>query len=250
MPSPTSATLSGPAFGSFGVLSSNFIVTLNQPADPGGVVVTVTDSVGGDTVTTSPFTIASGATTGTFKITPSTYGDRSISIATSPSLTIINSPRTYSSRPSAATLSGPTSLTCAVASSNYLVALNAFAGTGGIPFTVTSSEGSDTITSSSFTIPAGSNTANFTVTPTTCGSRTISISTTTSGITIIGSPITATVPCNCPDDAGTVSRSQGWSTVSSTCPDAFSVSLTTTPVTVWAKELYCTSSALSFTITE
>lgn len=101
---PTTATLSGPTSGTVGVASTNFTITLDQAAESGGVSCVITDSVGGDTVTTSPVVISSGNTTGTFTITPSTTGDRNITLTSatkqspqSGTLTVAGSPITYNS---------------------------------------------------------------------------------------------------------------------------------------------------------
>lgn len=48
---PTTATLSGPTSGTVGVASTNFTITLDQPAEAGGVDCVITDSAGGDTIT-------------------------------------------------------------------------------------------------------------------------------------------------------------------------------------------------------
>jgi hypothetical protein len=93
---PTTATLSaGSTSGPVNTPSSAFTITLDHPVQSGNVVVTVTDSVGGDTVTTSPVTIATGQSMGTFTITPTTTGARPISITTSPVLTYAGTPITY-----------------------------------------------------------------------------------------------------------------------------------------------------------
>jgi len=78
-------------------------LTLDQEALTGGVVITPTSTVSGDTfqatsgggnVTT--ITIPSGSTTGTFYLTTSnTTGNRSIGVTTSPILTYSGSPVTY-----------------------------------------------------------------------------------------------------------------------------------------------------------
>jgi hypothetical protein len=251
MPSPTTATLTGPSGGDYLVVSTNFTVTLDQPADPGGVIVTVTDSIAGDTITSTPFTIPAGSTTGTFTITPSTYRDRNISILTVPALAHPGSPRGYAVLPTTIALTGPASINCGVASSNYTATLqDGPAGVGGIEVTVTDSVGGDTITTSPFTIPAGSTTGTFTVNPTTCGNRTISI-TTNKGL-LTGSPVVSSVPCNCPDDAAPVpvNRSQAWTSGTVVCPPTFSVAVSVTPSALYAKDLYCTTAALSMTITE
>lgn len=92
---PTTATLSGPSTSVVGSASSNFTITLDQPAQSGGVSCVVTSSGGGDTITTSPVVIAQGVSTGTFTITASASGARTITLAsTTPSLTIAGSPIT------------------------------------------------------------------------------------------------------------------------------------------------------------
>ncbi len=96
MPAPTTATLSGPASGLVGAVSGNFAITLDQPAQSGGVSCPISSSVGGDTITSTPVVIASGQSTGAFTITPSTVGSRNITLgATTPSLTVAGSPKAY-----------------------------------------------------------------------------------------------------------------------------------------------------------
>jgi len=97
---PTTATLSGPFSGPVNAASSNFTVTLDQPAQSGGVSCPVASSVGGDTITSTPVVIVSGQTTGAFTITPRALngigGVRYITLgATTPSLTIAGSPIAY-----------------------------------------------------------------------------------------------------------------------------------------------------------
>lgn len=250
MPSPTSATLSGPVSGECNQASTDFTVTLDQPADTGGVVVTVTSTVGGDTITSTPFTIAAGVSSGTFKLTPSSGGNRDISISTAPTLTVVNSPWTYLAKSPPVVLSGPSSGDCSIASTNFTVSLTRPACTGGTLVTVTSSDGSDVITPSSFTIAAGTTTGTFTVTPNTCGNRTISIATSPVAVATTGSPKTYGSNCACPDNAGTVNRSQAWTKGTVVCGDAFSVVASVTPSTIQAKDLYCGTSTLSMTFTE
>jgi hypothetical protein len=197
MPSPTSATLFGPTAGECAINSSAFSVTLDQPADVGGVVVTVTSSVAGDTV-------------GTFTVRPSSGGTRNISISTTPTLTVVDSPWAYMSQSPRVGLSGPASGDCSVVSTNFTVGFFRAACVGGVTITVTSSEASDTITPSSFTVAAGGFSGSFTVTPNTCGNRTITIATNPPATLITGSPRTYGSNCACPDDAGSVSRSLTW----------------------------------------
>jgi len=103
---PTTATISAASTsGLVGAVSGTFTVTLNSAAQTGGVSCPITSSVGGDTVTTSPVVIASGQTTGTFTITPSTVGSRNVTLGTTtPSLTISGSPIAYNSLYCALTL--------------------------------------------------------------------------------------------------------------------------------------------------
>lgn len=93
----TTATLSGPTTGVCSVVSSNFTVTLDAVAPGGGVSVAITSTVGGDTILSTPLVIAAGNISGTFTLTPLSIGNRDISIATTPSLTIAGSPITYAS---------------------------------------------------------------------------------------------------------------------------------------------------------
>jgi hypothetical protein len=96
---PTSATLTGPTSGQCDTPSSNFRVDLDAPAGGGGVMVTISSTVGGDTITPDaafPINpIPAGNTAGFFTLTPSTLGARNISISTTPALTISGSPITY-----------------------------------------------------------------------------------------------------------------------------------------------------------
>lgn len=95
---PTTATLYGPITGTAGVESTAFTIQLDQPAPSSGISCSITSSVGGDTITSTPIVIASGQMSGTFTITPtvSTTGNRDITLAsTTPTLTIAGSPITY-----------------------------------------------------------------------------------------------------------------------------------------------------------
>lgn len=151
--------------------------------------------------------------------------------------------------PTSATLSGPTSGMGGVPSTNFTVTLDSAAGPGGVSVAITSTVGGDTITSTPLMIPNGSTTGTFTLTPSTIGNRDISI-TTTPALTIIGSPITYTATGNCPDDAAATARSQTWTSAGATCPPTFSITFGVTPSTLEAKDLYCTTGALSLTLTE
>lgn len=97
---PTTATLSGPTSGKVGSASTNFTITLDQPAAGGGVSCPVSSSYAGDTVTSSPVSIAASGTTGTFTITPHIPGSRNVILgATTPSLTLAGTPIAYTASP-------------------------------------------------------------------------------------------------------------------------------------------------------
>lgn len=151
--------------------------------------------------------------------------------------------------PTTATLTGPTSGECSIVSTNFTVTLDQPAGVGGVVVTVGDTVGGDTITSSPFTIAAGNSSGTFTLTPMSCGARDISI-TTAPALTYAGSPKTYSATCACPDDAGGNARVQTWSTGTVVCPEAFSVAVSTTPSTIQAKDIYCSTSLLSMSITE
>ena len=102
IPALSSATLSGPTQQLFSNPAA-FTVGLNEPAGTGGVVVTLSSSNSSDTfqatqggANVTTITIPSGSESGTFWLTPrGTTGNRTITIATSPTLTYSGSPFTY-----------------------------------------------------------------------------------------------------------------------------------------------------------
>jgi hypothetical protein len=69
-------------------------------------------------------------------------------------------------------------------------------------------------------------------------------------LTYPGSPITYNALCNCPDDAGANSRVQTWGAPSIACPPTLGISVSITPSTLYAKQLYCSTSVISMVITE
>jgi len=159
-----------------------FTVTVNEPASTGGVTVTPASTNGSDTFqatsggsNVSSITIPAGSTSVTFYITPGgTAGNRSISITTSPVLTYSGSPITYSAAavPTAAMLSGQSSGIVGVQSTAFTVTLDQPASTGGGTVAPVSSGGLDTFQAtsggsnvSSVTIPAGSTSVTFYLTP-------------------------------------------------------------------------------------
>jgi hypothetical protein len=148
----------------------------------------------------SSVAIPAGSTSVTFYITPGgTAGNRSISITTLPVLTYSGSPITYSAAalPTAAMLPGRSSGIVGVQSTAFTVTVNQPASTGGVTVAPVSSGGLDTFQAtsggsnvSSVTIPAGSTSVTFYLTPGgTAGNRSISI-TTSPALTYSGSPIT------------------------------------------------------------
>ena len=102
IPALSSAALSGPTQQLFST-PAEFTVDLNEAAGTSGVVVTLSSSNSSDTFQTTQgganvttITIPSGSESGTFWLTPhGTTGNRTITIATSPTLTYSRSPFTY-----------------------------------------------------------------------------------------------------------------------------------------------------------
>lgn len=98
-----------------------------------------------------------------------------------------------------ATLAGPVTGIDGTQSAPYTVTLNHLAGYGGVVITPASTGTGDTFQATSgggnvttITIPAGSSSGTFYLTPNTAGSDSVSI-TTNSSLTLTGSPITVTV---------------------------------------------------------
>jgi len=102
IPALSSAALSGPTQQLFST-PAEFTVDLNEAAGTGGVVVTLSSTNSSDTFQTTQggpnvttITIPSGSESGTFWLTPhGTTGNRTITIATSTTLTYSGSPFTY-----------------------------------------------------------------------------------------------------------------------------------------------------------
>ncbi len=103
IPALSSAALSGPTQQLFST-PAEFTVGLNEVAGTGGVTVTLSSSnssdtfqatKGGSNLSPKQITIAAGSINGTFWLTPSSTGTRTISITTSPVLTYVGSPFSY-----------------------------------------------------------------------------------------------------------------------------------------------------------
>ncbi len=171
----TSVTLSGPSSGAVGVASTPFTVGAN-----GGITgtVTVTPSDGGAGGTFSPASVAisSGTPTATFTYTPSTTGARSISVTNDGGLSN-PSPITYTATSGAATavtLSGPSSGTVGVASTNFTVGANGSI-TGTVTVTPSDSGAGGTFTPAAVNISSGTPTATFTYTAASAATHSISV---------------------------------------------------------------------------
>jgi hypothetical protein len=188
---PTEITLSGANTGTVGVASGTITATLDQPAGPLGVVVSLTVATITGTFTTTPFTIASGQTVGTFTFNASEAGTGLIS-ATSPGLT--TGTRSFTASPAeATTLTLSTSPTTAMAVNTALTVEATPNGpaTGTATFTPTGSAAGG-LSPQVVTFSGGSTplTANFT--PTVLGTLTVTLTTTT-GLTVEDSPVTLMV---------------------------------------------------------
>ena len=197
-------TLAGPspASGTSTVQSAAFTVTLNEVAQTGGVVVTPSGTLSGDTFqatlggsNVTSVTIPAGQTSVVFYLTPGASGTDSISITTAPAYAYSGSPVSYTSNPIVATLTGPIAGVGTMQSTAFSVTLGTAAPSGGITVTPASTASGDTFQATSggnnvttITIAAGQTTGSFYLTPTTTtGSHAISI-TTSPVCTYTGSP--------------------------------------------------------------
>ena len=152
---------------------------------------------------------------------------------------------------STATLTAPTPAlgTCGVASANFAITLDAALAVDAV-FNIASTVGGDTITSNPVTIAAGLTAATFTVTPLTCASRTISITTSTQGVTIGTGSVTYTSTCgttNCPDDSGATAQTANFASLNPCLPSAITNYFV--PSTQPQKDLYQRTSIVNVVIT-
>jgi hypothetical protein len=169
----TSVTLSGPSSGNVNAASTNFTVGADG-AITGTVTVTPSDGGVGGSFSPTSVAISSGTPTATFTYTPSTGGVRTISVTNNGSLANPSSISYTSVSASAVTLSGPTSGSVSVASTNFTVGANGpIIGT----VVVTPSDGGvgGSFVPTSVSISSGSPTGTFVYTPSTTGVRTISV---------------------------------------------------------------------------
>lgn len=189
---PSTATLSGATSGYVGT-PVTYTITLDQPAQAGGVSCPVA-STQGWTVTSSPVVIAENDTTGTFTVTPTTVATASVSLsATTPSLSLAGTPISLAATlhpPTTATLSGPTKGHTSTVSQPFTITLDYPVVSGTVSCPISSSVGGDTISTSPVIFNVGESVGTFTVTPTSStGSRNITLGTTTPSLSIADSPI-------------------------------------------------------------
>jgi hypothetical protein len=210
-PAATAVTMSGPTSGTAGVASTNFTIGANGDIT-GTVIVTPSDSGAGGTFTPTTVSISSGSPTGTFTYTAASSGSKTISVTNNGSLsnpsniTFVAS----SGAATAVTMSGPSSGTVGVASTNFTIGANGTI-TGTVTVTPSDSGGGGTFTPTSVAISSGTPTATFTYTPASTGAKTISV--TNNGSLSNPSNITYTASASATkpaDDAGIVYSPSTW----------------------------------------
>ena len=144
--------------------SSTGTVTLGQPAPAGGAIVTLTSGNTNAATVPSSVTVAAGQTVATFPIA-------TLLVPTATNLTITatyNGSKTASFTVHPIVINSvslsPSSVTGTVANSNGTVTLNTAAPAGGLVVGLASSNTEVATVPSTVTVPAGSTTANFTIT--------------------------------------------------------------------------------------
>ena len=139
------------------------------------VTVTPSDGGGGGTFTPATVSLTTGSPSATFTYTPASYGAKTISVTNDGSLADPGS-ITYTCVASTYSLTGPSSGTVSVPSTNFTVALPV----GGVVLatvTVTPSDGGGggTFTPTTVDLTTGAPSATFTYTPGSVGTKTISV---------------------------------------------------------------------------
>lgn len=174
----TGITMSGPTTGTVGVASTNFSIGVTPVGGTitGTVVVTPSDGGVGGTFTPTTVSLTTAAPTATFTYTPASVGAKTISVTNNGSLT---NPAniTYTATSGAATavtMSGPSSGTVSVASTNFTIGANGTI-TGTVVVTPSDAANGGTFTPTTVSISSGTPTATFTYTPASTGVKTISI---------------------------------------------------------------------------
>lgn len=129
---------------------------------------------------------------------------------------------------------------CGVISGDFTVELSDVLGIDAV-FTITSSAIGDTIVSSPVTIVSGDTFGTFDIIPTTCGSRTITMSSSTVGVVITTPTCDYIAVCACPDNAGATNETAFFGLGSIGCPPSFSASFSISSVSSVAgfDALYC-----------
>jgi len=170
----TAITMTGPTSGTTGSASTNFTVGADGTIT-GTVVVTPSDGGGGGTFTPMTVSISSSSATGTFTYTPASNGAKTISATNNGGLSNPSNITYTASTPSATavTMTGPTSGTLGVASTNFTVGANG-AITGTVVVTPSDGGGGGTFTPTTVSISSGTPTGTFTYTPASSGAKTIS----------------------------------------------------------------------------
>jgi hypothetical protein len=170
----TAVTLSGPTTGLYSASSTPFTVGANG-ALTGSITVTPSDGGASGVFNPTSVVISSGTPTATFTYYPITAGARDISVTNNGGITnpsaisyLVVAPAT------AVTLSGPTTGSNGIATSNYTVGTDNLVSSDVI---VTPSDGGagGTFTPTSVTLTTLNTTGTFTYTPASVGSKTISV---------------------------------------------------------------------------
>jgi hypothetical protein len=171
----TSYSLSAPTSGGIGLPSTPFAVQL--PVDtsvPTPVTVTPSDGGGGGTFTPASVTLTTATPSASFTYTPASYGAKTISVTNDGGLTDPGD-RTFTCVATTYTLTGPSTGSPGVPSTNFTVALPAG---GVVPATVTvmpgDGGGGGTFTPTTVNLTTAAPSATFTYTPASTGAKTIS----------------------------------------------------------------------------
>lgn len=174
----TGVTMSGPTSGAVGVASTNFSIGVTPVGGTitSTVVVTPSDGGGGGTFTPTTVNLTTAAPAATFTYTPASVGAKTISVTNNGSLSNPSN-ITYTASSGAATavtMSGPSSGTVSLASTNFTIGANGTI-TGTVIVTPSDAANGGTFTPTTVSISSGTPTATFTYTPASTGTKTISV---------------------------------------------------------------------------
>ena len=171
----TATVVSGPSTGLNGSASTNFTASANGTIT-GTVVITPSDGGDGGTFTPTTVSISSGSPTATFTYSPASTGVKTISFDNDGGLTDqTDLTFTVSGPATSLALTGPSSGDNGVASTNFTVTANGPVSPSAV-VTPSSNGGGGTFSPTSINLDSGTTVATFTYTPTTVGTKTISIS--------------------------------------------------------------------------